>query len=59
MFRWLFRWLFRLQCDGLENLSGRLVAANRCSRWDWVIVTAFLEKGSWIILPPGEFPLGY
>lgn len=54
--RWLVRGLFRLQTLGLEHLPGRLVAVNRCSRWDWLLLAPFLNEGSWIILPAAELP---
>ncbi|MBF0414558.1 MAG: AMP-binding protein [Magnetococcales bacterium] len=54
--RWLIRRVFRVQTLGLEHLPGRLIAANRFSRWDWLLWVPFLNEGSWIILPAGDIP---
>ncbi|MBF0109662.1 MAG: AMP-binding protein [Magnetococcales bacterium] len=48
--------LFRLRPLGLEHLPGRLVAANRHSRWDWLILAPFLKPESRIVLPRAELP---
>lgn len=58
LLRWLVQRLFRLRGTGLEKLTGRMVAANRHSRWDWVLAAVVLEEEVWIILPSGEVPVG-
>ncbi|MBF0147642.1 MAG: AMP-binding protein [Magnetococcales bacterium] len=52
----LLKRCFRMRIQGLEHLPGRMVAVNRRSRWDWMILAPFLDQGSWIILPPEEIP---
>ncbi|MBF0132253.1 MAG: AMP-binding protein [Magnetococcales bacterium] len=56
MIQWIIRLLFRIRGTGLENMAGRLVAANRISRWDWMLIAPVLGRGSWIILPDKELP---